>query len=132
MMSLLWTLSATVRAYSHACLPSNRAVDWLHTPLRLKWAAPVALAVAPTYLFCASVCASAVNRGGPGYLNVLVLLFFWNAVKFAAMGALAPIKGKATHVREVRVRPVARLRAGSERALAGSRSQSAAWSGRIH
>jgi hypothetical protein len=95
MFRRLWTLSTTLRGYSRACLPSNRAVDWLRAPPGLTWALPVALTAAPAYLYAASVCASAVNRGGPGYLNALVLLFFWNAVKFAVMGALTPITGRA-------------------------------------
>lgn len=100
MLSLLWTLSATLRGYSRIRLPSNRAVDWLRAPPGLKWALPVALTVAPTYLFFASVCASAVDRGGPGYLNALVLLFFWNAVKFAVMGALTPLRATRHKYRE--------------------------------
>jgi hypothetical protein len=65
----------------------------------LEWALPVALAVAPAHLFAASVCASAVNRGGPGYLSALVLLFFWNAVKFAVMGVLTPSTAKVRQAR---------------------------------
>lgn len=104
MLGLLWTLSAIVRGYSRAGLPSNRALDWLQTPPGLAWAAPVALTVVPAYLFCASLCANAVDGGGPGYLNALVLLFFWNAVKFAVMGALTPIRGVVAHMHGVRAR----------------------------
>jgi hypothetical protein len=31
------------------------------------------------------------GRPGLSWLNVLVLLFFWNAVKFAWMAVLAPV-----------------------------------------
>lgn len=62
-------------------------MDWLRPAPGRKWALPVALAVALAYLFCTRVCASAAKRGGPGYLNALVLFFFWVAVKFAVMGA---------------------------------------------
>lgn len=117
MFGLLWTLSTALRGCLRLYLPSNRAVDWLRTPPELKWALPVALTVTPGYLFCASVCASAVNRGGPGYRNALVLLFFWNAVKFAVMGVLAPITRKATQAQGVGARRVARLQAARERRL---------------
>ena len=30
------------------------------------------------------------RRGGPGWLNVLVILFFWNAAKFAWLATLSP------------------------------------------
>jgi hypothetical protein len=110
MIGLLWTLSAALRSYSRACLPSNRAVDWLRAPPGLKWALPVALTLVPAYLFAASVCATAVDRGGPDYLNALVMLFVWNAVKFAVMGAVPLITGKATQAQGVGTRRVARLR----------------------
>lgn len=44
----------------------------------------------PAYVFAVSVCATIVADGGPGWLNVLVILFFWNAMKFAVMGVLGP------------------------------------------
>ena len=90
MFGLLWTLSTALRGYLHLYLPSNRAVDWLRTPQGLSLAIPAALTMTPAYLFAASVCATVVDHGGPGYLNALVLLFFWNAVKFAVVGALTP------------------------------------------
>lgn len=107
MLSLLWTLSATLRDYLRLYLPTNRAVDWLRTPRGLRSAIPVAMTVTPAYLFCASVCSIAADRDGPGYLNALVLLFFWNAVKFAAVGAMTPLKSlrslnpASTHRRDV-------------------------------
>jgi hypothetical protein len=117
MFGLLWTLSTALRGYLWLYLPSNRVVDWLRTPPGLQWALSVALTVTPGYLFCASVCASAVNRGGPGYLNALVPLFFWNAVKFAVMGVLTLITSKATQAQGVGTWRVARLQAARERRL---------------
>ncbi|MBE7324261.1 hypothetical protein IEQ44_06320 [Nocardioides sp. Y6] len=38
-----------------------------------------------------SLCATMVERGAPGFLNVMVLVFFWNAVKFAWTALLAPV-----------------------------------------
>jgi hypothetical protein len=52
---------------------------------------------------------------GPGYLNALVLLFFWNAVKFAVMGALIPITGKTTQAKWGGTRQMARLQPVRER-----------------
>jgi hypothetical protein len=64
-------------------------IDWLRSSRGLKWAIPFAFMATPGYLFAMSVCATVVDRGGPGYLNVLVLLFAWNALKFAVMGAVS-------------------------------------------
>ena len=100
MLIALWQLSTAIRGYLRYYMPTNRAVDWLRTPRGLKWAIPVALVATPTYLFVMSVCAVIIERGGPGYLNVLVMLFAWNGIKFAGMGALSPL----LWVRDLRVR----------------------------
>lgn len=109
MLNLLWTFSVTLRGYLRLYLPTNRAVDWLRAPPGLEWALPVALTLAPAYLFAASMCATAVDRGGPDYLNALVMLFFWNAVKFAVIGAFTLIAGKATQAQGVGTGRVLRL-----------------------
>ncbi len=89
MFSLFWSLSAALNGYLRLYMPTNRAVYWLRTPRGLNWAVPVAVVATPAYLFAMSVCATLIERGDPGYLNVLVLLFAWNAMKFAVMGVLS-------------------------------------------
>lgn len=89
MLTLFWNLSAAIRGYLRFYMPTNRAVDWLRTPRGLTWAIPVALVATSAYLYLVSICATLVERGGPGWLNVLVILFFWNATKFAWMAALS-------------------------------------------
>lgn len=37
------------------------------------------------------LCAIIIERGGPGWPNVPVILFFWNGAKFAVMSLLTPI-----------------------------------------
>ena len=90
MFSLFWNLSAALNGYLRFYMPTNRAIDWLRTPRGLKWAIPVALVTTPIYLFAMSVCAVIIERGGPGYLNVLAFLLAWNAIKFAVMAAASP------------------------------------------
>lgn len=89
MLALSIHLAAAIRGYLAFYMPTNRVIGWLRAPRGLRWAIPVALVATPGYLFAMSVCAMVVDRGGPGYLNVLVLLFAWNALKFAAMGAVS-------------------------------------------
>jgi hypothetical protein len=91
MLALMWNLSAALTGYLRHYMPANRTVDWLRTPPGLKWAIPVALVATLTYLFAMSICATTVKQGGPGCLNVLVLLFAWNAFKFAMMAVLTPL-----------------------------------------
>lgn len=90
MFALFWNLSAALNGYMRFYMPTNRAVDYLRSPRGLKWAIPVALVATPAYLFAMSVCATIVERRGPGYLNLLVMLFAWNAIKFSCLGVLAP------------------------------------------
>jgi hypothetical protein len=89
MLALLWNLSAAIRGYLRFYMPTNRALDWLRTPCGLKCALPVALVVTPAYLFAMSVCAVVAEHPGLGYLNVLVLLFAWNSMKFLWMAVLS-------------------------------------------
>jgi hypothetical protein len=87
MLTLLWNLSAAIRGYLRFYMPTNIALDLLRTPRGLKWALPVGLVVTPAYLGAMAACAQLASHPGLGWLNLLVLLFFWNAVRFAAMGA---------------------------------------------
>jgi hypothetical protein len=96
MFSLFWNLSAALNGYVRFYMPTNRVLERLHTPRALKWAIPVALIATPAYLFAMSVCAVLIERGGPGYLNVLVLLFAWNAMKFAALAMVTPFRWLST------------------------------------
>ena len=102
MFSLFWNLSAALNGYLRFYMPTNRAVEWLRSPRGLKWAIPVALVATPSYLFAMSVGAVIIQRGGPGYINVLVLLFAWNSIKFTALGAVTPVRWLSLRLRGFR------------------------------
>lgn len=70
-------------ALQHA--PTNRLLARLRTRQGLRWAVPVALVLVPVYLFAASIATTVIEDGGPGWLNLIVVLLIWNALKFAAM-----------------------------------------------
>lgn len=89
MLTALWHLSAAIRGYLRFYMPTNRAVDWLTTPRGLKWAIPVALVATPAYFGLTALAIQGAGRPGLGWLNVLVFLFFWNAMKFAWMAVLS-------------------------------------------
>jgi hypothetical protein len=91
MIALILTMSVAIRRYLRTYMPSNIAIDLLRSRRGLKWAVPVAGRAVPAYLFAAALAASAVDRGGPGWLSVLVILFFWNAAKFAWLIVLTPV-----------------------------------------
>ena len=92
MLALSIHLAAAIRGYLAFYMPTNRMVDWLRSPRGLKWAIPVALVATPGYLFAMSICMTIIDRGGPGYLNVLVLLFACYAAA-VVMPASALIEG---------------------------------------
>ncbi len=88
MLSLLWNISAAIRGYLRFYMPTNRALDWLRSPRGLKWAIPTALVATPAYLYAMSVAAVIAAQPGLGWMNVLVLLGYWNALKFLWMAIL--------------------------------------------
>ena len=89
MLALLWNVSAAIRGYLRFYMPTNRALDWLRTPRGLRWAVPVALVAVPGYLVATAISAHVALRPGLGWLNVMVLLCFWNAAKFAWMAMIS-------------------------------------------
>ena len=91
MLTLFWSLSAALNGHLRLYLPTNIAIDRLRTPRGLRWAIPVALVATPAYLLAMSVCGTIIERGGPGFLNLLVVTFAWNAMKFALMAVLSPV-----------------------------------------
>jgi hypothetical protein len=85
MFRLLWVLSTWVRYYLRRYLPSNIALDAIRTRRGLKWGIPAMLLAAP-YLLIVHVCTTAIENGGPGYLNLAVLVAAWSALKVILMG----------------------------------------------
>jgi hypothetical protein len=85
MIALMWNVSVAIRRYLRMYMPTNIAIALLRSRRGLKWAIPAALGLVPAYLFAAAMASSAVTHGGPGWLNILVLLFAWDACKFAAL-----------------------------------------------
>lgn len=84
MFRLIVQLATSIRAtMAHA--PSNRLVSRLRARGGLGSALTVMTAGA-AYLFAAATCTVLLDRGGPGWLNVLVLLFIWDAFKLVLAG----------------------------------------------
>jgi len=84
MFALIVQLAASLRAVlAHA--PSNRLASRLRARGGLG-SALAAIAAGAAYLYAAATCTMLLDRGGPGWLNVLVLLFIWNAFKLALAG----------------------------------------------
>lgn len=65
--------------------PSNIVLRWVRSRRGLKWGVPAMLLALP-YLGLALLCSSSAAGGGPAWLNLLVLLGLWNAMKFLVIG----------------------------------------------
>ena len=99
MLRLLWALSVRIRYFLRRYMPTNILLDLVRTRRGLKWGVPAMLIAAP-YLLAASICTGAIADGGPGWLNLLVLLFIWNAFKFVAMGPVSLVMLVRARLRE--------------------------------
>ncbi len=99
MIRQLWTLSVHTRAFLRRCMPSNILLDAIRTRRGLKWGVPAMLLAVP-YLLAASTFTTLIADGGPGWLNLLVLLCLWNMMKFIIMGPVSLILLARIRVRE--------------------------------
>lgn len=88
MIPLIWAVSTRTRCFLRRYMPTNIALDAIRTRRGLKWGIPAMLVAAP-YLLAASNCTNLVNDGGPGWLNLLAILFIWNALKFIVIGPVS-------------------------------------------
>jgi hypothetical protein len=84
MFRMIVQLAASARAVLwHA--PTNRLLRRLH--LRRGPVSAVASTLAGVaYLFAAASCTVLLDRDGPGWLNILVLLFIYNSAKLTLHG----------------------------------------------
>ncbi|MGV1009806.1 MAG: sulfate permease [Dermatophilaceae bacterium] len=103
MLCLLWALSIRIHYFLRCYMPTNILLDLIRTRRSLKWGVPAMLLAAP-YLFAASICTNLISDGGPGWLNLLVLLFIWDAMKFAIMGPISLILLVRVRIREAAAR----------------------------
>ncbi|TFD65157.1 sulfate permease [Cryobacterium ruanii] len=102
-------LTATARSYFflHRFMPTTVVIDAINSRRGLKWGVPAMLLVVP-YAIAAVYCRAQIEAGG-GWLNLLVLLFLWNTLKFALIGPISVLKLIAVRVREaVARRPMTR------------------------
>ena len=105
MFRLLWYLSIQVRLFLRTYMPTNILLSALRTRRGLKWGVPAMLIAVP-YLLGAWLLTVWIADGGPGWLNLLVLLFIWNALKFVVNGPITLvvlIRARLTERRDRRI-----------------------------
>ncbi len=99
MIRQFWTLSVHTRAFLRRYMPTNILLDAIRTRRGLKWGVPAMLLAVP-YLLAASTFTTLIADGGPGWLNLLVILCLWNTMKFIIMGPISLILLGRIRVRE--------------------------------
>lgn len=84
MLRLIWIVSIHPRDFLHRYMPTNIVLDRLRTQRELKWGVP-AMLPAILYLTVANILTILIDRDGPGWFHLLVLLYIWNAFKSLIM-----------------------------------------------
>jgi hypothetical protein len=98
MFRLIWTASVRIHnVLSYA--PTNLLLAAIHTRRGLKWGVPAMLLAVP-YGAVVSLCGTAVENGGPGWLNLVLLLAAWDMLKFVIMGPVSVILLMRARLRE--------------------------------
>ncbi|MGV2984180.1 sulfate permease [Microbacterium sp. AGC85] len=88
MIRSLWALSTHIRAFLRRYMPTNIALDAIRTRRGLKWGVPAMLLAVP-YLLIASTCTNLIHNGAHEWMNLILLLCIWNALKFLWIGPVS-------------------------------------------
>jgi len=100
MFQLLIAFVSRIFAFFQRTMPTNMIIRATHTRGGLKWGVP-AMLLAVVYVVIGAALAQWVADGAPGWINLLVLLCLWNALKFV-------VNGPVTLGRLVRLRGIER------------------------
>lgn len=108
MFGLILGVTARTHYAVRRFMPTNILLDAIHTRRGLKWGVPAMLLAIP-YALATVLCVGIADAGGSGWLNVLALLFAWNALKILAAGPMTVMRLLRVRGREARARRRAAL-----------------------
>ena len=80
-----WALSSRLYGLVQRFAPSNIVIRRVHTRTGIKWGTLVGLAGVLVYGLLMVATGTIVRDGGPGWVNLFVLVGFWNTVRFAVL-----------------------------------------------
>lgn len=97
------TIATVLQAYMYKaiawvyCLfqtiaPTNILIRWIRRREHLKWGLPLGSALAVGYWFAMNAILTVTGTDRVTWLGLFVILFFWNAVKFAAVAVASPFQ----------------------------------------
>ncbi|MDN5757434.1 MAG: sulfate permease [Tomitella sp.] len=113
MFRLIWIASIHIRYFMRRWMPTNVVLDKVRTRNGLKWGVPAMLLAIP-YLYLASLLAIIVREGGPGWLNIFMLVAFWSALKMLWIGPISLILLARVRIHEHAERRAVRRQAKEE------------------
>ena len=87
MLGISMRLATAIRALLHYA-PTNLLLRRLRSRDGLKWGAPFML-LGAAYFLVAAFLDDWIHEGGPGWLNLLVILCLWNGGKFFVFGPIS-------------------------------------------
>ena len=108
MFGTIWMLSIRLRSFLRRFMPTNVLIAAIFTRRGLKWGMP-AMLIAGLYVLAAALSGGLVEQGAPGWMNLLVLLFLWNALKFVAVGPVSLVCLARVRFREAQIRRMSRV-----------------------
>jgi hypothetical protein len=103
MFGLLFCVTARAHYVLRRFMPTNLFLDAIHTRRGLKWGVPAMLLAVP-YALAAVFCVGLVEAGSSNWLNLLTLLFAWNALKILVAGPVTLMRLLRVRGREARAR----------------------------
>lgn len=89
MFRLIAVTLIRVRWFLRCYAPSNVILDAIRARRGYKWGFPAALVLVPACLYAASFTTTLIEHGAPGWLNLVVLILIWDALKFAVMAPVS-------------------------------------------
>ncbi|WP_062078801.1 hypothetical protein [Demequina globuliformis] len=90
MFRLIWTTGVSICDFLQRYMPSNSLIRATRRRSGLKWGVPGML-VAGVYLVAAAALVQWVADGGPDWVNLVVLVCLWNALKFVVNGPVTVV-----------------------------------------
>jgi hypothetical protein len=80
-----WAVSTRLHNLFRRFAPSNILIRRTQTRTGIKWGPLVGVAAAVLYGLLMLATATVLRKGGPGWVDLIVLLAFWNTVKFTCL-----------------------------------------------
>ena len=103
MLSIGFTIATYLHAFFQAFMPTNIFINAVRTRRGMKWGM-LAWATLPIYYFIGTHITDYLAAGGPGWLNLVVLVIIWDIIKMFLLGPFSVMWLIGARFREFRAR----------------------------